>query len=228
LFKLTKSFQNLKHIKVHIVFLLLLNVFYSYTQDRKILQVKGIITNQKDEILSFAFIYDKLGQKGYLSNENGEFNIFVERGTELVFSYLGHKRYSYTIPAIGNTNIIFLKIKLVSDTIILNEITIFPWKTYQQFIQAFLNTHIPDDDLSRAERNIEIMKNQMYLLETDERFQSSSIAYKISQNQMASALYWKGQTQPLQIFNVMAWQEFVRYLREGKFKNNRKQKNKEN
>lgn len=193
-----------------------------FSQEKRIIQVKGVVTNQRNELLSFAFIYDKIGQKGYLSNESGEFNIFVERGTELVFSYLSHKRYSFSVPVIGNTNILFLKIKLEADTIVLNEVTVFPWKSYQQFIQAVLNTVIPDDDLARAERNIEIMKEQMYLMEIDDRFQSPSISYKISQNQMASALYWKGQSQPLQILNVMAWQEFVKYLREGKFKNTNK------
>ncbi|MCX7861405.1 MAG: hypothetical protein N2449_00215 [Bacteroidales bacterium] len=178
-----------------------------------------MITNQKNELLPYVFIYDKLAQKGYLSNEHGEFNIFVERGTEITFSYLGHKKYIYPIPHVGNTPILFLKIKLMPDTIMLREITIFPWKTYQQFIQAVLNTIIPDDDMSRAERNIEILKQQMYLMEFEDEFQSSSIAYRISMNQMSSNLYWKGQTQPLQIFNIMAWQEFVRYLREGKFKN---------
>ncbi len=211
--------------KLHFFILSLVTLSSSFAQERKVVQIKGIITNQKNDILSYAFIYDKLGQKGYLSDENGEFNIFVERGTELVFSYLGHKRDSYKISITGNTNILFLKIKLISDTILLNEVTVFPWKTYQQFIHAFLNTVIPDDDLARAERNIEIMKGQMYLLETDDRFQSPSIAYKISQNNMVSGLYWKGQTQPLQIFNLMAWQEFVKYLREGKFKRNNKQSN---
>lgn len=199
-----------------ILFILNVDVF---SQDKKIVQVKGVVTNQRNELLSYVFIYDKLGKKGYLSNEQGEFNIFAERGTELVFSYLGHKKQSYPIPLVGQSHILFLKIRLTFDTIFLKEITIFPWKTYQQFIQAVLNTVIPDDDAARAERNFELLKTQMYLTELDERFQSSSISYKVSMNQMSSNLYWKGQTQPLQIFNIMAWQEFVRYLREGKFKN---------
>ncbi len=197
-----------------------LMVFASvYSQEKRIVQVKGVITNQRNEVLPYVFIYDQLGKKGYLANEAGEFSLFVERGTELMFSCMGHKRHSYPIPLVGNTNLLFLKVKLTPDTILLKEITIFPWKTYQQFIQAVLNTVIPDDDLAKAERNIELMKEQMYLAEYDEQFQSPTIAYKISQHQRASDLYWKGQTQPLQIYNLMAWQEFVRYLREGKFKN---------
>jgi len=61
-------------------------------------------------------------------------------------------------------------------------------------------------------------------MEEDDNFQSASIAYKIMQQRMASDLYWKGQTQPMQIFNIMAWQEFIRYIREGKFKNPNKRK----
>lgn len=209
----------MKFCLIHIGFILLFFNVNVFSQDKKIVQVKGVVTNQRNELLPYVFVYDKLGQKGYLSNEQGEFNIFVERGTELVFSYLGHKRQSYPIPLVGQNPILFLKIKLTSDTILLKEITIFPWKTYQQFLQAVLNTVIPDDDAARAERNFELLKAQMYLTELDDRFQSPSISYKVSMNQMSSNLYWKGQTQPLQIFNIMAWQEFVRYLREGKFKN---------
>lgn len=197
---------------------------YSYSQEKKIIQIRGLITSVQNEVLNFAFIYDKLAQKGYLANDKGEFNIFVERGTELTFSHIGHKKASYTIPLVGNSEIFFLRIKLTPDTILLKEITIFPWKTYQQFIQAFINTQIPNDDISKAEKNFAIMKSQLATMEEDDHFQSASIAYKINQQRMASDLYWKGQTQPMQIFNIMAWQEFIKYIREGKFKNPNKRK----
>jgi len=212
-------------LKLAISLLTLFFPNFFFSQEQKIIQVKGIITNKNNEVLPYVLIYDKIGKKAYLSNSNGEFNIFVERGTELTFSCMGYKKETYPIPVIGNNKILFLKIKLSFDTILLKEITIFPWKTYQQFLQAVLTTEVPDDDLSRAEKNIIMLKRQMYLIDEDEEFQSPSIAYKISRNQMASDLYWKGQTQPMQIFNIMAWQEFVRYLREGKFKNPNKKNN---
>ncbi|MGQ9846836.1 MAG: carboxypeptidase-like regulatory domain-containing protein [Bacteroidales bacterium] len=199
--------------------------FYSFSQEKKIIQIQGLITNTQNDILSYAFIYDKLAQKGYLANNKGEFNIFVERGTDLTFTHIGYKKASYTIPLIGNSDILFLRIKLNPDTILLKELTIFPWKTYQQFIQAFINIKIPDDDISRAYLNIAIMKSQLASMEDDDYFQSASVAYKINQQRMANDLYWKGQTQPMQIFNIMAWQEFIRYIREGKFKNPNKRKN---
>lgn len=205
------------------IFIILFNL-NSLSQEKKIVQIQGLITNTQNDILSYAFIYDKIAQKGYLANNKGEFNIFVERGTDLTFTHIGYKKATYTIPLIGNSDILFLRIKLNYDTILLKEITIFPWKTYQQFIQAFINTKIPDDDISRAALNIAIMKSQLATMEDDDYFQSASVAYKINQQRMASNLYWKGQTQPIQIFNIMAWQEFIRYIREGKFKNPHKLK----
>jgi len=215
-------FQNLKYI--FIIFILLIFVSFSFSQEKKIVQIRGLVTNQQNDILSYTFIYDKYAQKGYLTNDKGELNIFVERGTELIFSHIGYKKFSYTIPMIGKTNLLFLRIKLITDTIFLKEITIFPWKTYQQFIQAFLNTQIPNDDISKAEYNFAILKSQLSTMEDDDYFQSASIAYKINQQRMANELYWKGQSQPMQIFNIMAWQEFIRYIREGKFKNPNKRK----
>ena len=73
-------------------------------------------------------------------------------------------------------------------------------------------------------KNVELLKSQLAMMEEDDYFQSPSIAYKLQQQQWASDLYWKGQTQPMQIFNVMAWQKFIEYIREGKFKNPYKKK----
>jgi hypothetical protein len=124
----------------------------AYSQEKKIIQIRGLITNTQNDLLSYAFIYDQLAKKGYLANDKGEFNIFVERGSELTFSHIGHKKAGYTIPLIGNSEIFFLRIKLSSDTVFLKEITIFPWKTYQQFIQAFINTQIPNDDITKPKK----------------------------------------------------------------------------
>jgi hypothetical protein len=62
------------------------------------------------------------------------------------------------------------------------------------------------------------MKSQLATMEDDDYFQSASVAYKINQQRMASDLYWKGQTQPMQIFNIMAWQEFINTFVKGNLK----------
>lgn len=216
-------YKNKRIYYFNIVFFLFI-AYSSFEQEKKIIQVKGLITNIQNEVLPYVFVYDKSAQKGYLANEKGDLNIFVERGTELVFSHIGYKKYSFPIPLIGNNDIMFLRIKLLADTILLNEITIFPWKTYQQFVQAFLNSNIPKDEITVAEQNFELLKSQLASMETDDNFQSPSIAFKVQQQQLASNLYWKGQTQPMQIFNIMAWQKFIEYIREGKFKNSYKKK----
>lgn len=179
------------------------------------------ITNEENEPLSYVFVYDKNASKGYLSDEKGECNIFCERGTEILFSHVGYKNFSYKIPAIGNTKILFLRVKLKYDTIMLKEITIFPWRNYQDFINAFLTVQLSEDEIDYANRNFEITKRQILEIDNFDDFQSPSIAYKISHQIMNDQLYWKGQTQPLQILNISAWAEFIRYIREGKFKNKR-------
>ena len=78
---------------------------------------------------------------------------------KLFFDFI--EDYSYE-----NDDIMFLRVKLLADTIILNEITIFPWKTYQQFVQAFLNANIPKD---------EILPNKKLLEQNDEYFTISTI-----------------------------------------------------
>lgn len=211
---------------LYFIWIFFLNVtVQTFGQEKRIIQIQGLITNTLNEPLPYVFVYDKFAQRGYLTNEKGELNIFTERGTELIFSCVGYKKHSFLIPLIGNNNIMFLRIKLLTDTILLNEVTIFPWKTYQQFVQAFLNSYIPKDEITIAEQNFEMLKSQLASMETDDYFQSPSVAFKLQQQQWANNLYWKGQTQPMQIFNIVAWQKFLEYIRKGKFKNPNKNNN---
>ncbi|MCX7953823.1 MAG: hypothetical protein N3A01_01385 [Bacteroidales bacterium] len=200
--------------------LVLLNIFFlfSHSQNYKIYQIKGIVLNTENKPLSYTFIYDSLLKKGYLANDIGEFDFFTINNNTIIFSHLGYKPQKIRISIKDSQqDIYFLKVFLIADTIFLKPVNIFPWRNYEQFVLDFLTAKIPDDDYQRAKTNFNILKYQIQFAD-DEMFASANISYRFSLFKYTSDLYWKGQTQPLQIFNIIAWQEFLQYLREGKFK----------
>jgi len=186
-------------------------------QKPELIQVKGMVVNLQFEPVSFAHIIIKNKNLGTISNENGKFNFFTEKGNTIQFSCVGYKRASYLIPVITNYKIYHILAVMHPDTILLPEVIIFPWENYKEFVQVFLKTKVPDDDIARAEKNLELMHLQM-LINDDEIPSAPGAAYNLTMQQRNNQLYWKGQTQPMQIFNVFAWQQFFDYLKNGKFK----------
>ncbi len=207
-------------------FLILLPVFIK-AQESKIVQVKGIITNYHNEVLPYVFIYDEYAKKGYLATEHGEFDIFTTRGTTLIFTHIGYKRDKFVIPSVGKTDILFLKLKMITDTLKLPEVVVFPWKTLKQFIHVAVTTKIPEDEVSRVEKRFDEIRYQAMHPSDDEIIPSPEKSYRLTVNKRAAESYWKGQTQPMPIFDLMAWQKFFQYLKEGKFKNQNKNKEQE-
>ena len=192
-----------------------------YAQKADIIQVKGIVVNKKLEPLPFAHILVKSKNFGTISDENGKFDFFIEKGDTLIFSCVGYKKSRHIIPTISDYRIYHLLALLQQDTIILPEVLILPWETYKDFVVAFVKTKIPDDDIDRAEKNLALIQLQAIINE-DDMPSAPGASYNLLTQQRNSLLYWKGQTQPMQIFNVFAWQQFFDYLKNGKFKQTKK------
>jgi hypothetical protein len=109
---------------------------------------------------------------------------------------------------------------MTADTNHLDETAIYPWPTKQQFIEAFIKLKIPDDDLVRARKNLE-------LAEMRERAQAMAMDgdmnYKnYMQQQIYNKNYYIGQIQPFSILDPFAWAQFFKAWKEGKFKRKKK------
>jgi hypothetical protein len=205
-----------------IFFLLLINGI-SFAQNIELIQVKGMTINLKMEPVPFAHILIKSRHTGTISNADGKFDLFTRKGDTLEISCVGYKKSKYYIPSATDLRIYHFLAILNPDTLHLPEVNVFPWKNYNEFVNAFVKTKIPDDDIDKAQKNFELIQIQMVLNE-DEIPPAAGAAYNLSMIQRSEALYWKGQTQPMQIFNVFAWAQFFDYLKNGKFKYRNKKK----
>ncbi len=205
---------NIKYILTTILYIVILN---GYSQNSELIQIKGIVVNKKLEPIPFAHILVKGTNNGSISDVNGTFDFFTKKGDTLIFSCVGYKKSRHIIPTISDFRIYHLLALLQNDTIILPEVLILPWKTYKDFVIAFLKTKIPDDDIERAEKNFALMQLQV-ALNDDDMPSAPGASYNLLTQQRNSLLYWKGQNQPNQLLNYVAWAKFFEYLKNGKFK----------
>jgi 3'-phosphoadenosine 5'-phosphosulfate sulfotransferase len=101
------------------------------------------------------------------------------------------------------------------DTIQLREISVYPWPSREQFREAFLNLRLPDDDYQLAMKNLSPaeMMQRMENLPPD-AYQSFKYAMAMDQTK----LYYSGGTPPINLFNPIAWAQFLQAWQNGAYK----------
>ena len=83
--------------------------------------VKGSIKNTKGEQLSYASILVKGTSRGTMANEDGKYELFLEKGSyTLIFQYLGHKPLEKMVEI--NADYITFDAVLFEQTVSLNEV----------------------------------------------------------------------------------------------------------
>jgi hypothetical protein len=198
-----------------IAFLAFLPVF-SLAQDKDLIQFSGVVVeNDSLRPIPFTKVIIKNSNRGTMADYYGYFSFVAQKKDTIVFSALGYRKSQYIIPDTLNGNKYSLIQVLRYDTVFIKETVIFPWPTREQFKEVFLNMKVPDDDLARANKNLnrEEMRDQYENMGMD-----GSMNFKASQQQYQSRLYWAGQYPPNNLLNPFAWAQFVKMWREGKLK----------
>ena len=165
--------------------------------------------------ISYAAVVVARTHRGVVSDYLGYFSFATYVLDTIEFSAVGYKRSRFVIPdTITSQHFSIIK-TLKSDTIFLREAVIYPWPTKEQFKQAFMNTKIPDDDLTRAEKNLDkkVLAMQYKMMGMD-----GSGNYKYVMEQQAYSLYYKNQMAPNNLLNPFAWAKFIKALRNGDLK----------
>ncbi|MBI2967053.1 MAG: carboxypeptidase-like regulatory domain-containing protein [Bacteroidetes bacterium] len=185
---------------------------------REIIQFSGVVITDSLQPIPLVHIIIRNTYRGTISDFYGFFSIVAQKKDTIEFSCVGFKKERFVIPDSLTTNRYSLIQILRQDTFMLMETFIYPWPTKEQFREAFLNTRIPDDDLARAEKNIERaeMKERMENLAMD-----GSMNYKNYIQNQTSRLYYAGQYPPNNLLNPFAWIKFIEMWRNGEFRKNK-------
>jgi len=184
--------------------------------DENLVQFSGIVRDLQHRPLPHVNIIILSEKRGTTSDIRGMFSFVVRPSDTILFSHMGHKGTIHVIPdSIGGQQYP-ADIFMVSDTFQLAEVRIYPWKTYQEFKEAFLALDLPDDDEQRAYHNIALIKTQIKM-NRDGASPNPNIAFREVMKQQYNQLYTAGQTPYYTIFDPMRWAKFFKALKEGDF-----------
>lgn len=185
--------------------------------DENLVQFSGVIRNLQHQSLPHVNIIILSERRGTTSDDRGMFSIVVRPTDTILFSHMGHKGTMHVIPDSLGGQQYPADIFMVSDTFQLAEVRIYPWKTYQQFKEAFLALDLPDDDEQRAYHNIALIKTQIKV-NRDGASPNPNIAFREVMKQQYNQLYTSGQTPYYTVFDPMRWAKFFEALKRGDFK----------
>ena len=153
--------------------------------------------------------------QGTISNDQGVFSIVVLKGDRIEFTSVGYKPKLVTIPKTLDGNQQSIIQLMVQDTVYLAATIIKKYPTKEEFARDFANIKIPDDQEEIARQNLSESKRSalMSVYPMNGR-EATNNYFKENRRKYYSA----GQLAPQNIFNPLAWAEFIKAWKRGDFK----------
>lgn len=153
--------------------------------------------------------------RGTITNDQGVFSIVVLKGDAIEFSSIGYKPKLVNIPKNLEGNQQSIIQLLVQDTIYLPATIIKRRPSREQFERDFVNAKVADDnqEIARKNNSDATRRALMAVYPADGR---EATNYYFRQN--ANKAYYSGQTPPQNIFNPLAWAEFIKAWKRGDYK----------
>ena len=104
---------------------------------------------------------------------------------------------------------------MTQNDILLPETVIYPWPRKEFFKQELLAMDISNDLKKQAEQNLaeKIVKEMIKEVPFD-----GVESVNLQLNRIADDAVYTGQIKPMRIFDVMAWQKFIKAWKRGDFK----------
>ena len=124
----------------------------------KSILLTGVVLDAEDGAeLPFVNVRIRNSFYGTATDVNGYFSLFITPGDTIEFSSVGYEDASFIMPFEVEENHYSLVQLLRKDTIMLEEVVVFPWPDYGDFVRAFLDVE-PEDQtdplIVEVKRNI--------------------------------------------------------------------------
>lgn len=174
-----------------------------------------VVTGSNLDPVPYVNILEKTTWRGTSSDYYGFFSFVAQPGDTIVFSSIGYKPSQYIIPEDLEKARYSLIHKIIEDTVLLKEKEVYPWPSREQFKEAFLTMDIPNDDLRRAQANLD---PEVLAYKSSAYPRSGSVNFKAQMQQISTQLYYAGQAPPNHLLNPIAWANFIKAWKRGDFK----------
>jgi hypothetical protein len=203
-------------------FLLAFGIFFScqeaFAQDRqekKVIQLSGIILNaDSTDAVPGVNIYVPKKGRGTVSGRFGYFSMPVLEGDTILFTFIGLKKQTFTVPNKVDDDRISLILTMEIDEIALAEIEVVPYPTEEEFKQAVLAMTVVDPMVvSRSNMSPEMLLRWAESMPAsgNENFRSFQEGQLLQNNDIYGP-------RPLRILDPFAWSQFIRSIKRGDFK----------
>ncbi len=183
----------------------------------RFIQVSGIITDITNRPVSGVAVISKKLRRGAISERTGIYSITSTPGDTILFRALGFKRYHTIIPPSYENRHCMVDIVLELDTIPIKEVTILPWKTYNEFIKEMTREKPADPLIENMNENIAsiyvAVSNQTGVSITPEA------GYRYAMEQNFNAMATRYQFPVNNLLNPFAWAKFISEVKKGLLKN---------
>lgn len=181
-----------------------------------IIQINGVVmTADSLRAVPGATILVKNQNRGVEAEYTGVFSIVCYKGDTLEFSSIGYRSKEFVVPKNIDGQYYSLIQLMVQDTFYLPETIIRPLPSKEAFDYAFKYWHIPNDQYELARRNTDayLLRMLAYTMPIDGReAQARQLA-----KQANEAVYYM-QRPPMNIFNPIAWGEFIQSWKRGDYR----------
>ncbi len=209
--------MNKTYITIIFFFIAFITLKGQNNERDRFVQVSGIITDIYFRPVPGVAIISKKLRKGAISETTGIYSITSRPGDTVFFRALGYKRYHTIIPVDYAERHCKVDIALEMDTIQMEEVSIFPWKSYNDFIRDVTKEHPVDPRIENMNLNIA----SIYVAISNDIGVSVSpeAGYKYAMEQNFSAMATKNQYPVNNLLNPLAWAKFFKGMKSGMLKN---------
>ena len=153
--------------------------------------------------------------RGTYTNDQGVFSIVVMKGDIIDFTYVGFKPKEVSIPVNIQGNSFSIIQLMVVDTVYLPATIIKARPRREQFEREFVTADVPADKIEIARQNTRTAQSRILMQSLPKDGGENS---RYVQRQYAQSQYYNGQFRPQNIFNPVAWNEFIQAWKRGDFK----------
>jgi hypothetical protein len=195
----------------------------------QIVEVSGMILTRNDlnqvRPIPFATVSVQSTQRGTYANFEGMFSIVVKKGQTLKFSAVGYGDFEIKIPEDHKDLYFSIVVELEPQDINLEEVVVFPWPDRDNFRAEFLAMEptmaMQMEDIAKENLNRQKMLEIANAMNMDSRENATMYL-----RQQANDYAYKGQMQPMPIFDPLAWSRFFKQLNDKKKKDKEETKQK--
>jgi hypothetical protein len=183
------------------------------------IQITGIISDAENNPVPNVNIISFKLRTGTTSERSGIYSLISTAGDTILFSAVGFKKTHLIVPEKIEGRHFTSDVVLYNDTIAIEDVTILPWKSYEEFKQAMTQPRPEDTEIRNMYKNLESIYSS---LEKGTGIRISPEAgFRYAMQQNFNTMSTRNQYPVNNLLNPFAWASFVKGVKNGLLKNDK-------